>query len=256
MPTFRLTAPLEDEEPGDKIAAAPPAIIPPPARPSAGATPQSSAISTAQASVARSAAQSAAAQPAQAPAQPKPTPSKPIKPPKSPLRREDIVPSWERARYDVPDPGRSSRKRGGGRDVFSLLTVVFSILAVITLVALAAILLPALFGGRPAGASSTPTLAAGGTPTPSSSATAAPTPQSTWLTYTIKAGDSLYGIATKFNVTYDQLLAANPQISNPDFIVIGQVINIPPPSYVAPTATPAPTPTPSPTVTPKATKKR
>ena len=77
-----------------------------------------------------------------------------------------------------------------------------------------------------------------------------------WQTYTIALGDSLYGIATKFNVTYDQLLAANPQITNPDFIVVGQVINIPPPSYVAPTPTAAPTAEPTPTVTPKPTKKR
>lgn len=246
MPTFRLTAPLEDEAPGQKIVAAPPpAIIPPPTRPSSPATPPSSAPLSAPAPL---------KQPA---VQPKPTPSKPIKPPKSPLRREDIVPSWERARYDVPDPGRSSRKSGGGRDVFSLLTVVFSILAVVTLAALAVVLLPALFGGRPGGATPTPTLAAGVSPTPSSSsASAQPTPQSTWQTYTIQAGDSLYGIATKFNVTYDQLLAANPQITNPDFIVIGQVINVPPPSYVAPTPTAAATATPTPSVTPKPTKKR
>ena len=141
--------------------------------------------------------------------------------------------------------------------MFSWLTVVFSILAVVTLVAIAVLMLPALFGGKPGGATPTPTLAAGVSPTPGgTSPSADPTPASTWQTYTIKLGDSLYGIATKFNVTYDQLLAANPQITNPDFIVVGQVINVPPPSYVAPTPTAAPTAEPTPTVTPKPTKKR
>jgi LysM repeat protein len=247
MPTFRLTAPLEEQAPGENIVAAPPAIIPPPARPAALATPSSSALSAPVSSAPASAP----------PAQPKPTPSKPIKPPKSPLKKEDIVPAWERSYYDVPDPGRSSR-RSGGRDVFSLLTVVFSVLAVVTLVALGVILLPALFG-RPGSATPTPTLAAGASATAAGfSPTAQPTPQSTWQTYTIQLGDSLYGIAGKFNITYDQLLAANPQITNPDFIVVGQVVNIPPPSYAAPSPSAAATatPTPTPTVTPKPTKKR
>src|SRR6185436_16025968 len=105
------------EQAGDEsvVATPPPAIIPPPARPSPLATPAASVLATA-------APSTPAPQPA---APPKPTPSKPIKPPKSPLKKEDIVPSWERSHYDVPDPGRSSR-RGGGRDIFSLLTVVFS----------------------------------------------------------------------------------------------------------------------------------
>ena len=249
MPTFRLTAPLEEGPATDQSAVPPPAIIPPPSRPAALATPPSSALASQPIST--------VAAPPAPPVQPKPSPSKPIKPPKSPLRREDIVPSWERSHYDVPDPGRSSRRSSGGRDVFSWLTVAFSILAVITLVAIAVLMLPALFGGKPGGATPTPTLAAGVSPTPGgSSPSADPTPASTWQTYTIKLGDSLYGIATKFNVTYDQLLAANPQITNPDFIVVGQVINVPPPSYVAPTPTAAPTAQPTPTVTPKPTKKR
>ena len=247
MPTFRLTAPLEEEAPAERVVAAPPpVVIPPPARPKPLATPAASALVVAPPSTTRA---------TEAAAQPKPTPSKPIKPPKSPLRREDIVPAWERARYDVPDPGRSPSRKGSGRDIFSLLTVVFSVLAVVTLIALAVIMLPALFGGAP-GATRTPTLAAGITPTPAASSTAAPTAQATWQTYTIALGDSLYGIADKFNITYEQLLAANPQITNPDFIVVGQVINVPPPTYVAPTPTAAPTAEPTSTVTPKPTKKR
>jgi len=49
----------------------------------------------------------------------------------------------------------------------------------------------------------------------------------TGTTYTIAPGDSLTGVATKFGVTLEALISANPQISNPDVIGVGQVINIP-----------------------------
>ncbi|PVH74014.1 carbohydrate-binding module family 50 protein [Cadophora sp. DSE1049] len=47
-------------------------------------------------------------------------------------------------------------------------------------------------------------------------------------TYTVVSGDGLFAITTeKFGITLDALLAANPEITNPDLIVVGQVINIP-----------------------------
>ncbi|KAL2061426.1 hypothetical protein VTL71DRAFT_7699 [Oculimacula yallundae] len=50
----------------------------------------------------------------------------------------------------------------------------------------------------------------------------------TQATYTVVSGDGLWVIATqKFGITLDSLLAANPQITNPDLILVGQVINIP-----------------------------
>jgi LysM repeat protein len=45
--------------------------------------------------------------------------------------------------------------------------------------------------------------------------------------YTVVRGDTLVKIARKFNVTYANLLAANPQISNPNLIYAGQKINLP-----------------------------
>jgi LysM repeat protein len=45
--------------------------------------------------------------------------------------------------------------------------------------------------------------------------------------YTVVRGDTLRSIARKFNVTYADLLAANPQISNPNLIFTGQKINLP-----------------------------
>ena len=35
-------------------------------------------------------------------------------------------------------------------------------------------------------------------------------------TYTVKEGDTLSGIAAKYGVELDALIAANPQIKNPD----------------------------------------
>jgi murein DD-endopeptidase MepM/ murein hydrolase activator NlpD len=73
------------------------------------------------------------------------------------------------------------------------------------------------------------------------------------MTYTIKAGDNLSKIAKRNGVSLAQLLKANPQISNPNKIRVGQVINLPNgatstnntqplPSKVVP-ATPTATPT-------------
>ena len=45
--------------------------------------------------------------------------------------------------------------------------------------------------------------------------------------YTIRAGDTLNAIARRNNITLNALLAANPQIKNPDMISVGQQICIP-----------------------------
>ncbi|WP_044895387.1 LysM peptidoglycan-binding domain-containing protein [Bacillus alveayuensis] len=45
-------------------------------------------------------------------------------------------------------------------------------------------------------------------------------------TYIVKAGDTLSKIAKQFNTTVDVLLKMNPEISNPNFIKVGQTIRL------------------------------
>jgi len=58
-------------------------------------------------------------------------------------------------------------------------------------------------------------------------------------TYEVKPGDTLSRIAAQFNVTLEQLLDANKQITNRDLINVGQKINIPG-TPTPPPPTPAP----------------
>jgi LysM repeat protein len=48
--------------------------------------------------------------------------------------------------------------------------------------------------------------------------------------YRIHAGDNLHGIAKFFGVTYAALLQANPQITNPSIVHVGEVLTIPLPT--------------------------
>ncbi|MBC6610453.1 LysM peptidoglycan-binding domain-containing protein [Hymenobacter sp. BT507] len=46
-------------------------------------------------------------------------------------------------------------------------------------------------------------------------------------TYEIKPGDTLAKVAAKYKLTLSTLLAANPQITNPNVVVVGQLLVIP-----------------------------
>jgi len=72
------------------------------------------------------------------------------------------------------------------------------------------------------------------------------------MTYTIKPGDTLSKIAMRNGVTLAQLLQANPQVTDPNKIKVGDVINVPNelttentrplPGNMAPQPAPAPAP--------------
>lgn len=75
------------------------------------------------------------------------------------------------------------------------------------------------------------------TPTPTLTATA-----SLPFQYIVQEGDTLGSIADKFTVDVPSILALNPEIKPPDYVIfVGQAILIPPPNLKAPTATPLPT---------------
>lgn len=46
-------------------------------------------------------------------------------------------------------------------------------------------------------------------------------------TYTVRSGDSLRKIALHFGVSLEDLIAANPQVSDPDLVRPGQLLNVP-----------------------------
>ncbi len=67
------------------------------------------------------------------------------------------------------------------------------------------------------------------------------------LTYQVAWGDTLTGIARRFGTSVSTILQANPQISNPNLIYVGQQLEIPTGnSTPAPTQPPTNTPTPTP----------
>ncbi|HHY05911.1 MAG TPA: DUF3794 domain-containing protein [Clostridia bacterium] len=48
--------------------------------------------------------------------------------------------------------------------------------------------------------------------------------------YVIQKGDTLFSIATRYGVTVKQIMAVNPEITNPNLIFVGQTIKVPCPS--------------------------
>ena len=66
-----------------------------------------------------------------------------------------------------------------------------------------------------------------GKPTPSDSGTSAGTGTASSTVYTVKKGDTLWGIAKRYGVSLTALIAANPQIKNPNLIYPGNRVNIP-----------------------------
>jgi LysM repeat protein len=67
-------------------------------------------------------------------------------------------------------------------------------------------------------------------PTALPSATAPrPSPTVAGTTYTIKRGDTLWAIAREHGITLEALQAANPEVTDPTKLRVGQVLVIPAP---------------------------
>ena len=90
----------------------------------------------------------------------------------------------------------------------------------------------------------------GTTPTPqpsvASEAPVTPEPAATPGTYIIVAGDTISKIARKFDITPEDLLAANPQVKNPNKIKVGDQLTIPVPVEPSLEAAPSDEVSPSP----------
>jgi LysM repeat protein len=87
---------------------------------------------------------------------------------------------------------------------------------------------PSIFksvGSFIAGIGGEPTPVPSFTPTPEASPTAQPTPEQ--VVYTIKRGDTLSGISQKFQVSIDAIIGANPEVTDPNNLRIGQRLTIP-----------------------------
>jgi hypothetical protein len=143
-------------------------------------------------------------------------------------------PSWERMRHLETYPAIKTRSGGPGLPRVALLAGALGIAA------LALFMLPALLGiGGGGGSASASPSSSGPASTASASPTAVPAP--TQLVYTVQKGDTLSRIAKKFSVDLADLLAANPDIKDPNTIKLGQQIVIPLPTASAPTRSAEPT---------------
>jgi LysM repeat protein len=100
--------------------------------------------------------------------------------------------------------------------------------AFVLLLGVALFAAPSIFKGIGAlvsGLGSEATPAASATATPESSPT--PQPTSEPVVYTIKKGDSLTQISQKFQVSIDVIIGANPEVTDPNNLRIGQRLIIP-----------------------------
>ncbi len=143
--------------------------------------------------------------------------------------------------YYADPPGREPLVSRRGSLGQPLMLAVLALL----IIALVAFLVPSLFGdddGRvpPAGpASQSPgaSLRAIATQaprqTPDDSPSLSPTPAPRVRDYTVKSGDTLSGIASKFKVSI-RLLQCYNGITNPDRLQLGQKLRIPPDGYSCP----------------------
>ncbi len=61
--------------------------------------------------------------------------------------------------------------------------------------------------------------------------------------YVVQSGDTMFSIARRFGVSLEALIRANPQVRNPDMIIVGEIIVVPK-RPMPPTPGPGPAPSP------------
>jgi len=138
-------------------------------------------------------------------------------------RHDPAAPTWEEPRRFEAYPTLKSRGTGGipRPAIYAL---------VVLLIGVALFATPFLLrglGGGDGQATPTPAASTSAGPTVAPSPTPVPTPAQ--VVHVVKAGDTLSKIAATYDVTVDQVLAANPQIKDPNKIAVGDEIVIPQP---------------------------
>ena len=138
---------------------------------------------------------------------------------------DPAAPSWERPRRFEGYP--SLKSSGGGMAALPR-PVLYGLIVLIVGIALFAtpFLLRGLTGGD-GGATASPTPLASASPGASAASSATPAASPGLTVYTVAAGDTLSRIAKTFGVTVDQIVKANPQITNPDKLALGAQLVIP-----------------------------
>jgi hypothetical protein len=137
-------------------------------------------------------------------------------------------PDWERPRRYEAYPTLKTRVGMPNLSRLGLMA------GAIVIAAVALFFLPALLGLGGGGGGSTGASASPSAGAPSQSIAPTPVPAATPVLYVIKKNETLSKIATAHGITLDELLAANPQIKNPNKITEGQQITIPAPGDASP----------------------
>jgi len=135
--------------------------------------------------------------------------------------RVRVVPLHKRRSMDDEAPRAALRLPkipGGTRGAAALL-----VLAAVVLFSLPTILKGV--NGFIAGVTATPSPSA--SPTSDISPSPTPTPTAESVIYRVKSGETLGEISTRFQVSIDVIMSANPEITNPELIRAGQEIIIP-----------------------------
>jgi LysM repeat protein len=168
-------------------------------------------------------------------------------------RRGPSHPDWEKplTQYDYPQ----LRGNDEHRAIWPLAAAAMGV----TLVVVLLVIIPTILSrGTVAAATATPTVAASGSLHPDSSGSLNPsasvpvevTPGDSIVYarhYTVKSGDRLRAIAIKYKLQLWEILQANPQITNPNILKVGLVLNIPDPGQLTRAGTsPVPSQVPSP----------
>ena len=233
------------EPPEEPEPPAAPAFVPPPTQPTRPEPDRDQAAAAAVAAPAFLAGRSS-----RPPAQTSSTAGGP--PPSRPPTRDEIVPSWQiDGRYGAEGPPHD--QGGGGSRLDGILTAI-AVVAILGLGIAAVLFLPGLLnrGSSPtprpsviassalpsavpsAVASVPPSVAPSAAPSVAPTTPASVAPVGSPRLYKIKTGDSLAKIANRFGVLVQQILDANPVITDPNNIFVGQIIIIPPPAAPSP----------------------